>query len=91
VEILCKVELADLERIKIFSNMLAFLFYRELFYKSVISMIVLSLVIGILQDILLPYGIKNIWIGSLVGGYWMGLTEPVPEIALAAKAKAPGK
>lgn len=52
---------------------LAFLFYRPLFYNSVISMIVLSLLIGILQDYLVPVGIHNIWIGSLIGGLWMGI------------------
>jgi uncharacterized membrane-anchored protein YitT (DUF2179 family) len=53
--------------------LIAFIRYRQLFYKSVLSMIVLSLVIGLLQNYLIPFGITNIWVGSTVGGFWMGL------------------
>ncbi|EKN66147.1 hypothetical protein BABA_17092 [Neobacillus bataviensis LMG 21833] len=56
---------------------LAFIFYRSLFYKSVVSMIALALVVGSLQDFLIPFGIHNIWIGSIVGGFWMGLSVGV--------------
>lgn len=52
----------------------AFFRYRDLFYKSIISMICLSIIVGLLQNFLIPYGIKNIWIGSIVGGFWMGLS-----------------
>ncbi|RFU70127.1 hypothetical protein D0469_08070 [Peribacillus saganii] len=52
----------------------AFLFYRDLFYKSAVSMAVVSLLIGLLQEPLLQFGIENIWIGSVVGGLWMGVT-----------------
>ncbi|OES46092.1 YitT family protein [Domibacillus iocasae] len=51
----------------------AFFFYKELFYKSAISMLTVSLLIGFLQEPLLAYGIQNIWIGSAVGGLWMGV------------------
>lgn len=51
----------------------AFFFYRDLFYKSAISMGVASLLIGLLQDTLLQFGIHNIWIGSIAGGLWMGI------------------
>ncbi|MBP1931382.1 YitT family protein [Ammoniphilus resinae] len=53
--------------------LIAFFYFRELFYKSIVSMIILSLVVGILQDYLIPYGIHNMWIGSIVGGFWMGI------------------
>lgn len=52
----------------------AFFKYRDLFYKSIISMTCLSIIVGILQNDLISYGIKNIWIGSIVGGFWMGLS-----------------
>ncbi|MEW9671434.1 YitT family protein [Ammoniphilus sp. 3BR4] len=52
----------------------AFFRYRDLFYKSIISMTCLSIIVGILQNDLISYGIKNIWIGSIVGGFWMGLS-----------------
>jgi uncharacterized membrane-anchored protein YitT (DUF2179 family) len=53
--------------------LLAFFNFRSLFYKSVASMIVLSLLVGILQDYIIPFGVHNIWIGSIVGGFLMGL------------------
>jgi uncharacterized membrane-anchored protein YitT (DUF2179 family) len=53
---------------------IAFIHYRHLFYKSVVSMIILSLLVGLLQDYLIPFGVHNIWIGSIVGGFWMGLS-----------------
>ncbi|MCZ8515439.1 YitT family protein [Paenibacillus filicis] len=53
---------------------LAYLYFRPLFYKSVISIIVLSLVVGFLQDLVIPYGIHNFGIGSIFGGFWMGLS-----------------
>lgn len=52
----------------------AFFSYRDLFFKSAISMAVASLLIGLLQDPLLQFGIHNIWIGSIAGGLWMGIT-----------------
>jgi uncharacterized membrane-anchored protein YitT (DUF2179 family) len=52
--------------------LLAFFFYRDLFYKSVVSMAVCSLLIGLLQEPLLRFGIHNIWIGSIAGGLSMG-------------------
>lgn len=52
----------------------AFFKYRDLFYKSVASMIVFSLAVGLLQDFIIPFGIQNIWIGSIVGGFWMGIS-----------------
>ncbi|WP_165842343.1 YitT family protein [Paenibacillus xerothermodurans] len=52
---------------------LAFVFYRHLFYNSVISMVVLSVTVGVLQNYVVPYGIQNIWVGSIVGGFWMGI------------------
>ncbi|SIQ40463.1 Uncharacterised 5xTM membrane BCR, YitT family COG1284 [Domibacillus enclensis] len=51
----------------------AFIFYKELFYKSAISMLTVSLLIGFLQEPLLAYGVVNIWVGSVVGGLWMGV------------------
>ncbi|MEH7436656.1 YitT family protein [Neobacillus drentensis] len=51
----------------------AFFFYKDLFYKSAISMAIASLLIGLLQDPLLEFGIHNIWIGSIAGGLWMGI------------------
>jgi len=53
--------------------MIAFFYFRELFYKSIVSMIILSLVVGILQDYIIPLGIRNMWVGSIVGGLWMGI------------------
>ncbi|WCK56405.1 YitT family protein [Aneurinibacillus sp. Ricciae_BoGa-3] len=53
---------------------LAFIYYRPLFYNSVISMTVLSVLVGILQNYLIPFGIHNIWVGSVVGGLWMGIS-----------------
>jgi uncharacterized membrane-anchored protein YitT (DUF2179 family) len=52
----------------------AFFFYRDLFYKSAVSMVLLSALMGLLQDPLLSLGIRNIWIGSIAGGLWMGIT-----------------
>ncbi|GCL70204.1 YitT family protein [Paenibacillus naphthalenovorans] len=52
----------------------AFFKYRDLFYKSVASMIVFSLAVGLLQNFIIPFGIQNIWIGSIVGGFWMGIS-----------------
>ncbi|BCJ86271.1 YitT family protein [Effusibacillus dendaii] len=52
--------------------LLAFLFYRNLFYNSVVCMAVSSLVIGVLQNPLLRFGVHNVWVGSIVGGFWMG-------------------
>ncbi len=37
-------------------------------------MIVFSLAVGLLQDFIIPFGIQNIWIGSIVGGFWMGIS-----------------
>ncbi|HZG72576.1 MAG TPA: YitT family protein [Chondromyces sp.] len=51
----------------------AFLFYRDLFYKSAISMATVSFLIGILQEPLLRFGVANIWVGSIIGGLWMGI------------------
>lgn len=53
---------------------IAFFYYRELFYKSAIAMAVASLLIGLLQGPLLQFGIHNIWIGSVGGGLWMGIS-----------------
>ncbi|MFC4768068.1 YitT family protein [Effusibacillus consociatus] len=53
---------------------LAFLFYRNLFYNSILCMAASSLVIGVLQEPLLRFGIHNIWVGSIAGGFWMGIT-----------------
>lgn len=53
---------------------IAFFYYRELFYKSAIAMGVASLLIGLLQDPMLHFGIHNIWIGSVGGGLWMGIS-----------------
>lgn len=52
----------------------AFFKYRHLFYKSVASMIVFSLAVGLLQDYIIPFGVQNIWIGSIIGGFWMGVS-----------------
>jgi uncharacterized membrane-anchored protein YitT (DUF2179 family) len=52
----------------------ALFFYRKLFYHSIFSMIMASFIIGMLQNYLIPYGIQNMWIGSIVGGLWMGFT-----------------
>jgi uncharacterized membrane-anchored protein YitT (DUF2179 family) len=52
---------------------IAFLFYKELFFKSAVSMLTVSLLIGFLQEPLLSFGIQNVWIGSIVGGLWMGV------------------
>ncbi len=51
----------------------AFFFHKELFYKSAASMVAVSLLIGVLQEPLLAFGLRNMWIGSVVGGLWMGL------------------
>jgi uncharacterized membrane-anchored protein YitT (DUF2179 family) len=53
---------------------LAFIYFRPLFYNSVISMTVLSLLVGLLQNYLIPFGIHNLWVGSIVGGLWMGIS-----------------
>lgn len=37
-------------------------------------MIVFSLAVGLLQDYIIPFGVHNIWIGSIVGGFWMGVS-----------------
>ncbi|MBP1155562.1 MULTISPECIES: YitT family protein [unclassified Paenibacillus] len=52
----------------------AFFKYRHLFFKSVVSMIVFSLAVGLLQDYIIPFGVQNIWIGSIIGGFWMGVS-----------------
>lgn len=51
----------------------SFIWYRDLFYKSVISMVSASLLLGILQEPLIRFGVENIVIGSLIGGLWMGI------------------
>jgi uncharacterized membrane-anchored protein YitT (DUF2179 family) len=37
-------------------------------------MIVFSLAVGFLQNYIIPFGIRNMWIGSIVGGFWMGIS-----------------
>ncbi len=51
----------------------AFIWYRDLFYKSVISMVSASILVGILQEPLIRFGVENIVIGALIGGLWMGI------------------
>jgi uncharacterized membrane-anchored protein YitT (DUF2179 family) len=51
----------------------AWIMYRDLFYKSAISMMACSLLVGMLQDPLIRFGVENIVIGSIVGGLWMGI------------------
>jgi len=53
--------------------LVAFIWYRDLFYKSVISMVSASILVGVLQEHLIIYGVENIGIGALVGGLWMGI------------------
>jgi uncharacterized membrane-anchored protein YitT (DUF2179 family) len=53
---------------------LALLFYPNLFFNSVVSMLTVSLIIGVLQEPLLQFGIHNIWIGSICGGLWTGIS-----------------
>ncbi len=51
----------------------AFIWYRDLFYKSIISMLAASFLVGVLQEPLIRFGVENIVIGALVGGLWMGV------------------
>ncbi|WP_332633880.1 YitT family protein [Halalkalibacter flavus] len=51
----------------------AFIWYRDLFYKSVVSMVSASILVGILQQPLIRFGVENIVIGSVIGGLWMGI------------------
>ncbi|MDT8860634.1 YitT family protein [Alkalihalobacillus sp. MEB130] len=51
----------------------AYIWYRDLFYKSVISMISASILVGILQEPLMRFGVENIVVGALIGGLWMGI------------------
>jgi uncharacterized membrane-anchored protein YitT (DUF2179 family) len=53
---------------------LALLFFPNLFFNSVFSMLAVSLVLGMLQEPLLQFGIHNIWIGSIIGGLWTGIS-----------------
>lgn len=53
---------------------LALLFYPNLFFNSVVSMLTVSLIIGVLQEPLLQFGVHNIWIGSICGGLWTGIS-----------------
>jgi uncharacterized membrane-anchored protein YitT (DUF2179 family) len=62
---------------------IAFFFYRHLFYNSVISMLVMSLTVGMMQNYIVPLGIQNIWVGSILGGFWMGIA-----LGLLAKMNA---
>lgn len=51
----------------------ALIWYRDLFYKSVISMVSASILVGILQEPLIRFGVENIFLGALIGGLWMGI------------------
>lgn len=53
--------------------LVSFIWYRDLFYKSVISMSSASILVGILQEPLARFGVENIVIGALIGGLWMGV------------------
>ncbi|NEU30576.1 YitT family protein [bacterium LRH843] len=53
--------------------LVSFIWYRDLFYKSVISMSSASILVGILQEPLARFGVENIVIGALIGGLWMGI------------------
>ncbi|MFC5650518.1 YitT family protein [Paenibacillus solisilvae] len=52
---------------------IAWLIYRKLVYRSLLSMFLCSVLTGVFQSIVVPWGIHNIVIGCLFGGTLMGL------------------